>query len=110
MPYIMGYTLSLSRVLTGAATVAAADALLTEDGDVLITEDGDELIYEDKVDPFISRKDEYLLFKKALKNKILPSKEMEEIEERNLLKARVEAIILLKDIIDSHKNESLNNK
>ena len=70
----------------------------------------DELIYEDKVDPFISRKDEYLLFKKALKNKILPSKEMEEIEERNLLKARAEAIILLKDIIDSHKNESLNNK
>ena len=47
MPYIMGYTLSLSRVLTGAATVAAADALLTEDGDVLITEDGDELIHED---------------------------------------------------------------
>ncbi len=47
MPYIMGYTLSLSRVLTGAATVAAADALLTEAGDVIITEGGDEIIHED---------------------------------------------------------------
>ncbi|KKL81694.1 hypothetical protein LCGC14_1992180 [marine sediment metagenome] len=67
----------------------------------------DELIYEDKVDPFISRKDEYLLFKKALNLKILPSKEMKAIKERDLLKARVEAIILLKDIIKKQKNKKV---
>lgn len=47
-------------------------------------------------DPFISRKDEYLLLKKILKEKILPSKEMEGLTERVLLKARGESIVLLK--------------
>ena len=47
MPYIIGYTLSLSRVLTGAATVVPADALLTEAGEELATEDGDFLVHED---------------------------------------------------------------
>jgi hypothetical protein len=53
-------------------------------------------IHEEQVDPFISRKDEYLLYKRVLKEKILPSKEMEGIKERTLLKAREESIILLK--------------
>ncbi len=55
----------------------------------------DEYIHSEKVDPFISRKDEYLLFKKVLKEKILPSKEMEGITEKTLLKARAKAINLL---------------
>jgi hypothetical protein len=64
----------------------------------------EEFIHEEKVDPFISRKDEYLLLKKVLKEKILPSEEMQGIKERTLLKAREEAIILLeKNIIKQKK-------
>jgi len=59
----------------------------------------DECIHTERVDPFISRKDEYLLFKKALKEKILPSKEMEGIPEKNLLKARAKGINLLVNCI-----------
>ncbi len=55
----------------------------------------DEYIYSEKVEPFISRKDEYLLFKKVLKEKVLPSKEMEGITEKTLLKARAKSINLL---------------
>jgi hypothetical protein len=54
-----------------------------------------EYIHSEKVDPFISGKDEYLLFKKVLKEKILPSKEMEGIAEKTLLKARAKSITLL---------------
>ncbi len=56
----------------------------------------DEFIYEEEVEPFISQKDEYLLLKRVLKEKIVPSKEMEGIKEKSLLKARLEAIDLLK--------------
>ena len=59
----------------------------------------EELIDTEKVDPFISRTDEYKLFKKILKEKILLSKEMEGISERSILKAREESIKLLKDCI-----------
>lgn len=59
----------------------------------------DEYIYSEKVEPFISQKDEYLLFKKVLKEKILPSKEMKGIAEKTLLKAREESITLLKTCI-----------
>jgi len=59
----------------------------------------DEYIYSEKVDPFISRKDEYILFKKVLKEKILPSKEMDGVAEKILLKARAESISLLKSCI-----------
>ncbi|TES96372.1 MAG: hypothetical protein E3J90_08170 [Promethearchaeota archaeon] len=55
----------------------------------------DDCIHTERVDPFISRKDEYLLFKKVLKEKILPSKEMEGIHEKTLLKARAKGIVLL---------------
>ena len=54
-----------------------------------------EFIHSERVDPFISQKNEYLIFKKVLKEKILPSKEMEGISERTLLKARGESLILL---------------
>lgn len=56
----------------------------------------EEFIHIEKVEPFISRKEEYLLFKKVVKDKILPSNEMEGITERILLKAREESIALLK--------------
>ncbi len=59
----------------------------------------DNYIYAEKVNPFISRKDEYLLFKKVLTEIILPSKEMEGISEKILLKARQESITLLKNCI-----------
>ncbi len=59
----------------------------------------DEHIYSVKVDAFISRKDEYLLFKRILKEYILPSKEMEGIKEKTLLKAREQSIVLLKNCI-----------
>lgn len=52
-----------------------------------------------EVDPFISRKNEYLWYKKVLKEKILPTDEMKGIKERTLLKAREESIKLLKKCI-----------
>ncbi len=65
----------------------------------------DKFIYEAKVDPFISGKDEYLLFKRVLKEKILPSKEMEGITERSLLKARSESIRLLAKNMEKQKSK-----
>jgi len=62
-----------------------------------------DFIYEQKVDPFISRKDEYLLYKRVLKDYILPSREMEGVKERSLLKAREESIILLKKNMKKQK-------
>lgn len=60
-------------------------------------------IHEEEVDPFISRKDEYLLYKRVLKEQVLPSKEMEAIKERTLLKAREESIILFKKNVKKQK-------
>ena len=56
----------------------------------------EEFIHTEKVNPFISRKDEYFLFRKVLKEKILPTEEMEGIDEKTLLRARGECINLLK--------------
>ncbi|MFX0024322.1 MAG: hypothetical protein ACFE9S_18530 [Candidatus Hermodarchaeota archaeon] len=64
----------------------------------------EDFIHEEKVDPFITTKDEYLLFKKVIKENILPSNEMEGIKERTLLKAREEAIILIKENVNKQKN------
>lgn len=55
----------------------------------------DEYIISERVDPFISGKDEYLLYKRVLKEYVLPSKEMDGIAEKKLLKARGESILLL---------------
>ncbi|TFF89849.1 MAG: hypothetical protein EU548_06025 [Promethearchaeota archaeon] len=52
-----------------------------------------------EVKPFISRKEEYLWFKKVLKEKILPTEEMDSIGEKTLLKAREEGIKLLKQCV-----------
>ena len=59
----------------------------------------EKFIHTEIVDPFISRKDEYLLFKKILKENILLSEEMKGISEKTLLKAREECIKLLKNNI-----------
>lgn len=67
----------------------------------------EEFIHVEKVIPFITRKDEYLLFKRVLKEKILPSQEMEGVDERTILKARGEAIKLLKYKINSTKRNEL---
>ncbi|MFW9872983.1 MAG: hypothetical protein ACFFG0_07790 [Candidatus Thorarchaeota archaeon] len=63
----------------------------------------ENFIHTEKVDPFISRKDEYLLYKRVLKEKILPSNEMEGVKERTLFKAREESIILLKYNVKKQK-------
>ena len=64
----------------------------------------ENFVYEEKVDPQITRKDEYLLLKRVLKEYILPSKEMEGIKERSLLKAREESILLLKKNVEKQKS------
>ena len=64
----------------------------------------ENFIYTEKVEPYISQKDEYLLYKEVLKKYVLPTKEMEGISERNILKAREESIILLKENIKKQKN------
>ena len=56
----------------------------------------EDFIFTQFVDPFISQKDEYLLFKKVLKEQILPSEEMQGKTERGLLKAREETISTVK--------------
>ncbi|MFX1236449.1 MAG: hypothetical protein ACFFAS_12080 [Promethearchaeota archaeon] len=60
----------------------------------------EEFIHAEEVMPFITQKNEYLLLKKVLKEKVLPSKEMKGIKEKTLLKARLEAIDLLKKNIN----------
>ena len=52
-------------------------------------------IHEEAVIPFITGKNEYLLLKRVLQEKIMTSSEMHGIAEKTLLKAREEAIHLL---------------
>ena len=59
----------------------------------------EKFIHEEKVIPFITEKDEYLLFLKVLQEKVLPSKEMVGIDRKTILKAREEALVLLKKAI-----------
>lgn len=56
----------------------------------------DNFIHEQKVEPFISRNDEYLLFRKVVEDKILNGDEMKHVKMKTILKARLEAIDLLK--------------
>lgn len=60
----------------------------------------DLVIYTEKVNPFISRRDEYAIFKRVLKEQILLSDEFKGIEEMTVLRARDEAIKLLKKLIE----------
>jgi len=56
----------------------------------------EEFLYTDKVIPNISEKDEYLLYKTALKNHILNRKELEGIKMIDVLRARADGITLLR--------------
>ncbi len=59
----------------------------------------EKFLHEEQVKPFISRKDEYLLYRRVLEEKILPSPELAGISIKIILKAREEAIILLHEKI-----------
>lgn len=59
----------------------------------------EDFIHDEKVIPFISRKDEYMLFRKVLDEKIMNMPEIQGIEKRTLLKAREEGIKILKENI-----------
>jgi hypothetical protein len=56
----------------------------------------EEFLFTEKVIPNFSEKDEYFLYKKALKNHILIRKEMEGITMIDVLHARTEGIALLR--------------
>jgi len=56
----------------------------------------EEFLYTEKVLPNISEKDEYLLYKNALKNHILNRIEMQGIKISDVLRARTEGIALLR--------------
>jgi hypothetical protein len=55
----------------------------------------EEFLFTEKVIPNISEKDEYLLYKSALKNQIMNRKEMEGIKIMDVLRARADGITLL---------------
>lgn len=56
----------------------------------------DEFLYTEKVDPMISGKNEYMIYRKVLKEDILQRDEMKGIDLRSILYAREEALKLLK--------------
>jgi len=56
----------------------------------------EEFLFTERVIPNISEKDEYLLYKTALKNYIMNRKEMEGIKMLDVLRARAEGIALLR--------------
>jgi hypothetical protein len=59
----------------------------------------DHFLYTEKVIANISGKDEYLLYRKALKDHILLRKELQGIDLKTILKAREESLSLLKSNI-----------
>jgi hypothetical protein len=61
----------------------------------------EEFLFTEKVIPNFSEKDEYLLYRKALKNHILIRKEMEGTKMNDVLHARSEGIILLRSKVTS---------
>ena len=56
----------------------------------------EEFLFTQKVEPNISAKDEYLLYRKALKDILLPRRDMEGVEIKQILQAREEGLKLLK--------------
>ena len=56
----------------------------------------EEFLFTEKVIPNFSEKDEYLLYRKALKDDILIRKEMKGITMNDVLHARIEGIALLR--------------
>jgi hypothetical protein len=56
----------------------------------------EDFLYTEKVSPNISAKDEYLLYRKALKEHILAEKQLKGIDLKRILRAREGALALLK--------------
>lgn len=56
----------------------------------------EEFLYTQRVEPNISEKAEYLLYRKALKDSILNQKEMKGVEISQILRAREQGLHLLK--------------
>jgi hypothetical protein len=56
----------------------------------------DYFLHTESVQPNISAKDEYLLYRRALKDSILTRKEMQGIDLKRILKAREEGLALLR--------------
>ena len=66
----------------------------------------EDFLFTKKVIPNISEKDEYLLYKTALKNHILNRKEMKGIKILDVLRARIDGIALLRSKV-SLKNRRI---
>jgi len=59
----------------------------------------DQFLHSEKVEANISAKDEYLLYRKALKDHVLPRRELAGADMKTILKAREEGLLLLKENI-----------
>ncbi len=65
-----------------------------------------DFLYTEKVQPNISEKDEYMLYKNALQNQILQRKEMTGIPMVQLLHARSEGITLLRSKVPDYRSQN----
>ena len=61
----------------------------------------DRLLHTEAVIPNISAKDEYLLYRKALKERILPREELKGVDIKRILQAREQGIKLLRSKVSS---------
>jgi hypothetical protein len=59
----------------------------------------DTLFYTETVDPNISAKDEYMLYRKALKDRILRRAELQGVDIKRILHAREEGLELLRSLV-----------
>jgi hypothetical protein len=57
----------------------------------------DQFLHTEKVEAAIPAKDEYLLYRNAVKDHVLPRKELAGVEMKTILKAREEGLVLLKE-------------
>jgi hypothetical protein len=62
----------------------------------------EEFFYTAKVPPNISAKQEYLLYRQALKNHVLGRTELHGVDIKQILHAREEGLALLKSLVDPH--------
>jgi rRNA maturation protein Nop10 len=60
----------------------------------------DDFLHTEKVIPNVSGKDEYLRYRRALRERILPLEELKGVDMKHVLRAREEGLILLKDHIN----------
>jgi hypothetical protein len=59
----------------------------------------DTLFYTERVEPNISARNEYRLYRQALKERILQRDELEGVNIKRILHAREEGLVLLKSLI-----------